>query len=374
MSVDLSTLSLYPATPEQKIEARRRTQHEWGRGLTLEEHLARDAAQEEMEGSLGGKFITWVLVPRESPTSMDIKCACETFARTGLVYEPSDNSTKTVPCYAIASVFTPAEHRGKGFARHMMRLMHWVLADESFLPNDAFPSAKWGAPPPKVDGLRNGWFSALWSDVGTLYASCGPFPGQEGGWVIRGTTTALWDVHALPSLESDGAWTWLDNAGVSKLWEEDSELIRNELPASNHLSIAFTPEVGVASFQHRRLDIYLDKVKDRPQTWGVVSADRGTYATWTIDPRPPVVRMTITRLRTTRDAFPGVFAKVVELARRHDVKTIEVWGLSEELLAGAKELGAKVSEREEHLSAFKWYGKGTEEDIQWAFNERFAWC
>lgn len=58
-TTDLSTLSLFSATPEQIAEARRRTHNEWGKGLTLEEHLARYAGEDHLEGSRDGRFKTW---------------------------------------------------------------------------------------------------------------------------------------------------------------------------------------------------------------------------------------------------------------------------------------------------------------------------
>ncbi|KAJ7071595.1 hypothetical protein C8F01DRAFT_1111167 [Mycena amicta] len=377
MPFDLSTISVYPATHEQTIESRRRTQNEWSRGLTLEEHLARDAAQEHLEGSLGGRFMTWVLAPRDDPTTIDFKCACETFKRTGLVYNPSVGAIEEVTCYAIASLFTPADKRGQGFGRHMMSLLHWVLADETLLPARDFPVDKWGGPPPKVDGLRNGRFTALWSDVGDLYSTCGPFSAEEKGWVIRGISTIMWDVDEslfLNPIDPVSDWIRLDNAGVSKLWEADAETIHHDLTTGKQLSFAFQPSNGVASFQHRRLDMYLERLDNPPNTLGVISEDRQTYATWAIDPRPPVPRLVVTRLRAGAQGFESLVSKIFEVARKHDVKTIEIWGLSKELQNAARKLGARVYERDDHLPAFKWYGKEAEAEVAWAFNERFCWC
>lgn len=41
MSVDLSTLTLFPATPSQTTEARRRTLSEWGKGLAYSRAITR---------------------------------------------------------------------------------------------------------------------------------------------------------------------------------------------------------------------------------------------------------------------------------------------------------------------------------------------
>ncbi|KAK7064792.1 hypothetical protein R3P38DRAFT_58207 [Favolaschia claudopus] len=389
-SDDLSALSLFPATPDQITEARRRTHLEWGKGLTLEEHLTRDANQDQFEGSLDGRLIIWVLAPRNDPQTLNFKCACETyvrqrlFKRIGLVANAHNkNGVETVPCYGIASVFTPPENRGKGFARHMMRLLHWVIADEALLPLALFPAA-WGAPPPVVPGTRDGRFSALWSDVGEFYAACGPSPYQKG-WVVRGTATTLWEVDASTSLvsaaSSSGDWTWLDNAGLLKLWEEDAGEIRlamEKVPLSGGASFTYLPTRGVASFQHRRLDLFLQRMPSPPQTWGVSSASKSTYATWVIDPRKPATStLTVTRIHVADpvdQSFKDLLCKIFEIAKKHDVKRVEIWNLAAELQRLTEELGAKTFSREEHLPAFKWYGPESEEAVTWAFNERFCWC
>ncbi|KAJ7356660.1 hypothetical protein DFH08DRAFT_849653 [Mycena albidolilacea] len=373
-TTDLSTLSLFSATPEQIAEARRRTHNEWGKGLTLEEHLARYAGEDHLEGSRDGRFKTWVLAPRNDPHTLHFKCACETFKRTGLLVK--NKAAESVTCYGIASVFTPPENRGQGFARHMMRLLHWVIADEALLPSSGFP-AVWGAPPPKVEGARNGRFSALWSDVGQLYNSCGPAPDREG-WVTQGTATTVWEVEASPLFETTAPdWTWLDDAGVSALWEEDAEKIRSEMENSEHpgTSFAFLPNRGVASYQHRRLAIYFQRLATPPQTWGVASPDRSAYATWTIDPRHVPITLTVSRIRTDPQSFRDLVGKLLEVARKHDVKRVEMWNLPSELELLAGTLGATNYSRDlDHLPSFKIYGPESEAEMSWAFNERFCWC
>ncbi|KAJ6569531.1 hypothetical protein B0H19DRAFT_1209444 [Mycena capillaripes] len=372
MAVDFSTLSLFPATRAQITESRRRTLSDWGKGLTLEEHLAREISQDQLESSRDGRFITWVLAPRQDPQTLDFKCACETLKRTGLIVDPTKNkAAETVTCYAVASVFTPPENRGNGFARHMMRLVNWVVADESLLPPAEFPAA-WGAPPPKIEGTRDGHFSALWSDVGDLYRGCGPGP-DERGWVIRGTATTVWDVDASFIPNNTLEWTWLDDAGVSKLWEEDAETIRSEMEKSENpnVSFAFLPTHGVASFQHHRLEVYLQRLTTSPQIWGVTSPDHSTYATWMIDPRPPAPRtLTVTRIRADSQNFGELVGKILEVAQKNDVKRVEMWNLPSELEILAGTLSATTHSRKDHLPAFKWYGKESEEEVLWAFNER----
>ena len=56
---ELATLSLYPATEEQTLASRKRTFPQWGRGLTIEQYLTRDAQLDVQEHATGGKLTTW---------------------------------------------------------------------------------------------------------------------------------------------------------------------------------------------------------------------------------------------------------------------------------------------------------------------------
>lgn len=62
MTVLLSSLSLFPATLEQKLETRQRSYPHWGRGLTQEQYLARDAQLDPQEHAADGKLTTWSVI------------------------------------------------------------------------------------------------------------------------------------------------------------------------------------------------------------------------------------------------------------------------------------------------------------------------
>jgi hypothetical protein len=63
--------------------------------------------------------------------------------------------------------------------------------------------------------------------------------------------------------------------------------------------------------------------------------------------------------------------KLLEVARKHDVKRMEMWNLPSELELLAGTLGATNYSRDvEHLPSFKIYGPESEAEMSWAFNER----
>jgi len=256
-----------------------------------------------------------------------------------------------------------------------MRLLHWVLADDSFLP-ERFPD-KWGAPPLRVSQAGDGKFSALWSDVGRkIYEGCGPTK-EEIGWIVREPNSTIWDVpHESESVNFD-SWSWLDEDEVSKLWEKDADTIEHGVapdPSSKY-SFAFLPNRGLAAFQHWRMAPYLDKSL-KTRHWGVWSNTiPDTFATWTFEVRPPNPKtLFVTRLSCRPENFRFLFSALTEAARKHDMEKLEVCNLPRDLHSEASAVGGITFERDAHLSSFKWYGPENPHDITWLLNEGYCWC
>ncbi|KAG6836988.1 hypothetical protein H0H93_016692 [Arthromyces matolae] len=363
----LSSLSLFPATPEQTLESRRRSAVEWGIGRTLEEYLARDDFTDQQEVARNGKLITWVLAPRNDPTTSDFLCSCETFRREGLVSSPSNPQPKKVTCYGVASVFTPARFRGNGYAKHMMRLVHWVIADASLLPPN-FPH-EWGAPPPRVAHAGDGWFSTLWSDIGPdFYRQCGPTKETEG-WEVRSPLSTFWNVESITSTPGTASWTLLDEFGNVKLWEDDTKNIMHTLsPVNGHkVTFAILPSCGVAAFQHwRNIDILKKSGFTLTEPLGIFG-DAVTFATWTFDIMAKT--LLVTRLSSPTVKFANLLTAIALIAQKHGMERIEVYNLPDTLQSEASRLNATTVERKGHLSSFKWYGEEAYDQVAWVLNE-----
>ncbi|KAG6919529.1 hypothetical protein DXG01_005119 [Tephrocybe rancida] len=301
--------------------------------------------------------------------SLDFLCSCKTFRRDGLVRYRSDANPKEVACYGIATLFTPARFRGKGYAGHMMRLLHWVTADASLLPA-VFPDT-WGAPPARVARAGDGWFSALWSDVGAdYYKRCGPTKDQDG-WIARDPVSTTWNVSQISLSPDTTNWTMLDEAGVLKLWDDDANSIAREFRVQDYkVSFSFLPHKGVAAYQHsRNRDILAKDVSPPIQHWGII-ANPDTFATWTFEVRPGPKTLLITRLKCSPADFDKLLSKVMSIARAHGMEKIEVYNLSDNLQSAGIRLGGTTAQRGEHMSAFKWYGAEDPREVEWLLNER----
>jgi hypothetical protein len=60
--VAFSELTLVKATPEQAVEASRRSFVQWSRGMKMEEYLERDKVMSLHEHARDGKLIAWYIM------------------------------------------------------------------------------------------------------------------------------------------------------------------------------------------------------------------------------------------------------------------------------------------------------------------------
>lgn len=385
--MDLSSLTLFPATPEQVQVSRRRTWPQWGGKLTEEQYIEKSRLMDVMEHAANSKLITWILAPRDDPTSLDFMCSCETYRRRGLVQYRGSNERKSeiqeVVCYGIASVCTPLDKRGRGYASHMMRLLHWVLSGRGAGYNlPEFP-IEWGQPPPEVEQAGKGLFSVLYSDIGEFYQKTGPGLVESGGWETRDAVSTVWEVPQEPlDLQSNPGFTWLKREDIDQLWAKDVELIKGSISDMPTLTgwtafVSFLPDEGVASFQFHRSIVGTED----PVSLDIFGVERNhtnvgqpTYAVWSVDMHPLPPTLIVIRLHATEKTFPDLIQKIQGAARRHGIARMEIWNLPKDLVDLATPLGGKTFERDEHLPAIKWYGKGDTTSIRWVFNEKFCWC
>lgn len=304
---------------------------------------------------------------------------------------PTPSSTRKVEevfSYAVASVFTPVEKRGRGFASHMMKLLHWVLAPRHTLPKK-FPPL-WGSPPKAPEWAGNAQFSVLYSDIGPrFYFHCGP-DGGKTGWKVTGATHTIWDVASIqgvaqtfsqPNLE----WLWLSTEQCITLWASDLPLVHRDLQniaSKVALAFAFQPSDGTSIWNVYKTMCFTHELKPYlpSDTWGVLltrgatsGTEPPTFATWIYDFRSNPRTLIVTRLRVTKSMFKPLFAKIHETALRQQIGRIEMWDLSDEFVAGPcsmRETGGQTLPRQDHLPAVKWYGDVDETKLDWMYNER----
>jgi hypothetical protein len=307
------------------------------------------------------------------------------------IYRPA--LTTAIPCvgYGIASVFTPPQNRRKGYAKHMMRLLHWVLAPETALPHSSFPP-EWGEPPIRPSLAGDALFSVLYSDVGEdMYRSCGPMP-SDIGWSTSSPVSTTVLTAALAEHLSSAALTgpavdmeWIYEHTAIDIWERDSDAMRADLEAFSNKeenrgrsALCILPSRGTAAFLNRRAAInpfVSQQYTNNP--WGVLARNvpgKLAFATWAPDPQntplPDPQTLVVTQLRSDAEQLPFILQSIIDVIRGLEIKLqkIEIWDLPKELEALATSLSGITGSRKEHLSSIKVYRGGRE--WEWLFNEK----
>lgn len=237
--VDFAQYTIVPALTElQQVKHWRAAHLPWGRGRTWEEYHAASKRDAELLTAAGHAFVTWLLVRRDD-TEGPIYSACETHRRQAFMRRQKSAVVEHVTTYGVAAVVTPPEQQRKGYATHMLRLLHYVIAVRAYLP--PFPPA-WGAPPtiPEsiAQNLPRAWASVLWSDMGSKFYPRCTIGLDRPGWTGAAYSTEL-------------KWTLKRDDGLSTspwrvLYPSDLPRITQHLTAKRKQNLALMEE-GKAS-------------------------------------------------------------------------------------------------------------------------------
>ncbi|TXT13939.1 uncharacterized protein COLE_00132 [Cutaneotrichosporon oleaginosum] len=337
--------------------------------------------------------LTWALVPRSDPDTENILCGCETYVRPAIYLPPGASEPVDCISYGVACVYTNAAHRGYGYARHMMRLLHYILAPPATLP--PFPSA-WGAPPAIPQGMQNAAFSVLYSGVGEeFYAKCTKGE-HEPGYIRENLVIRQWNIKPSCGLHDQEGWTWLRRADLPAWEKEASRRIRRDLCKEGDerkIRLAILPDPGCFEVHAVRYEVIPGA---RPEaTNGLVLAEvdgERPFFTYSIKPGPrkkwsakeessPEVETTAapdveTSTRpydphacdriVIMHATPGVpWHAVVAAATREGVTRIEAW----QGYGWDEEAGGAVRLPEENLPCLAVYG-WRDDEVEWEFDEK----
>ncbi|KAG5356807.1 Lysine acetyltransferase [Yarrowia sp. C11] len=162
-------MSLKEITSPEEIRDTRSFSHlEWGAFLSVEDYTRREEVVLGHTPMCKNRLKSWGLYIEDGTRV----AACETLERPALV-QHKDGKLKATSTFSIGAVFTPKEHRGKGYASIMMRQMASGIPFKPTLSDAEIIKATGVS---DVDqSLR---VTPLWSDVGTFY--------EKFGWI--GTT------------------------------------------------------------------------------------------------------------------------------------------------------------------------------------------
>ncbi|KXN71309.1 hypothetical protein CONCODRAFT_84787 [Conidiobolus coronatus NRRL 28638] len=202
---------------------------EWARGLSVEGYKQRETTLSKTKFAADG-FIVWCLVPSSNPTTLDILSHCESYSRPGIVYEKDTNETRHVTCASICSVFTPNEHRGKGYCSTMFKLLEQEYRKLGLV------------------------FDILYSDIGKYYERFDYLPYSESEVVLNSSDNCSSEnlKNLITPLDRE-QYIPIFNQIVANL---DSDLVEHVKNSSSEYGFLLTPTVEALEWHWGRQDIY----------------------------------------------------------------------------------------------------------------------
>lgn len=345
--------------------------------------------------------------------TVEINVECFRYRRHAFLKKKGSEQVERVVTYGVQSVVTPVHHHralfcaqrvryctdqlGKGYARHLLKLLHYVIASPDALP--PFPSA-WGAPPAELDpSLRKAIPYAtaafLWSDVGpTFYEKC-TIGEQLPGYVMEEDKNRALVWKVLPST-GEGAhgksdWEWLYESDVPDVTKTFSKVVQNDVSRVSSTSRAVIrtdpANEGTLSFLPLRAfsQASLDPEVRKKHPFGLRRKNvNGDDTIVLLTPGLGAIygRLCITIHHNLEpDHLPSLLAKMDELAPSRGTKEGQIWGLDpQEKLAkafvGMKERDADVHIRKgigAHLCAVASYLPNGER-VDFQDSQIWNWC
>lgn len=267
--------------------------------------------------------------------------------------------------YTIAAVFCPEENRGKGYARQMLKLVHYAVGDPAGLP--PWPGA-WGAP--LAESLADAKFSVLYSAIGdTFYGTCriGDGPASRVGWVEHPQDTRTWTIQVQPgsAIVNDGLWEWLGRGDTVKLEEELAQRFREDLPKQGDPSktrVAILPG-GMMDYQiWRFLEMWPDFAS--PRFGCILPPDangRRPLFTYTAVASGPDAPQTLEIMHVQQ---PVPWKAIRAAAVHHGADKVKIWT---DFDGWDKEEGGVSVEKNEDCPSIAEYGLGS---VDWQFNDK----
>lgn len=381
---DSPHLLLTPATPEERIAVLKLNSVAWKGPLSVDAYIAREdhLLQQQLTRS---RLTVWVLVDRRDPPNQrTIYASCETYKKRALL--AFRGCVEDVPTHGIGSVYCRPEFRGTGFAKRMMeelvgRLETWQTGDEK-------------------EGRKREVFSVLFSDIGkTFYAQFGwkafpsshvaLFPIDERMFAqeVRGA-----HLPATRDLSTVDAHSCMCNEQVAQRQREQLRVASEKSPGAK---VAINPDFDHLVWHWAREEFYAERLrpeKGKPSIKGAGNDSVCVYCAWNRNFGETPEENTLFILRWTYDepttpaqmqatieAMAALLRRAQREAHEWNMARVEFWNPAPMMQKAVSLLDptAEVIHREkDSIASLRWTGaeQGLGDDVEWLWNEKYAWC
>jgi len=375
-----SDLILVPATPEEYIECVRLNSTAWKGPLSQELYVEREKHLLNQNLTKNGGLTCWVLVNRNEPAGCRvIFAACESLQKRAFI--AYGGRVEDVLSHGIGGVYVRSEFRGKGYAGRMMeelgkKLETWQAGNEL---------------------RKKPLFSILFSDIGkTFYARFGWIPFKSSDITLSPISpNEVKNRVSLPTTKSMSTEDIKESMCSDIAIRKQRDLLRVASEKFPGVKVAVVPNYEHMVWHWAREEFYAKQNilnKPSPVVKGAGVDSRNVYCTWTRtvgetpnsrtlhilrwmyeEPKSPVEE------KETVEAMAAVIQRAQIEAYEWEMKDVQFWNPTPLLEQAARMLDPNISIKnrdESNIASLKWNGPevGLSSDVDWMFNEKYAWC
>ena len=395
------TLALVPATPAERLAVLNINSTAWKGPLSVTDYIAREdhLLKQQLTGS---RLTCWILVDRVQPVdNRTILSSCETFEKDGLV--AFNGGVERVPTYGVGSVFCREAFRGLGYAKRMIVELSRVFDGKKKVVDGVDGGNGVNGTDKDQDKKTKPLFTVLFSDIGKkFYAQFGwkPFPSAHVSLPSIDETEFKRDLPGgdLPLAQtSDLTATDVRNAMCS---EEVAQRQREALRVASEkfpgtAKVAIEPDYDHFCWHWAREEFYSERLrpdKGQPLVKGAGNDAVGVYCAWNRnfgeksdentlfilrwtydDPKTPA------QTQATIEAMAAILRRAQREAHEWGMARVEFWNPAPLMQKAVSLLDptVQVVHREANcIASLRWTGgeKGLGDDVEWYWNEKYAWC
>ncbi|EEH06784.1 conserved hypothetical protein [Histoplasma capsulatum G186AR] len=380
---DSADLTLVVPTPAERIECLKANSREWKGVLDADQYVQRENHLMNQDMTKDGAMTLWILVDRHlPPDNRPILSSCESFSKRAWLAH--DGKVEQILAHGVGSVFSKPEFRRRGYAGRMIselakRLDTWQQEDSV---------------------RKRGVFSVLYSDIGkSFYAERGwkAFPSShislppvfkdKGKQSVSGV-----DLGMAGEMQADDVRRLMCSDAALEKYQQ---ILREASHNSKRAKVAFVPDYAALSWHWAREEFYskiLFPGKGEPKVKGACVESRKVFICWNRNFGNTEKDNVLFILRTLYEEprSPAEEKAVVEAlaaalycaqleAHEWGRSRVDIWNPTPVVEKAVKMLSptAQIEHREQtSICSLKWNGKqlGLGEDVDWYWNEKYAWC
>ena len=361
------------ATPAQRTLTWELNGASWAPPLTIAQYLTRELTLSTTALSANRGTRYYILHAASSPST--ILSACEVTSKRALVKSSAaagDGAVREVRAYAIASVFTAPEHRGRGLAGYLLRCVQR-----------------------EVDGEGGAECGVLYSDIGRVFYTKLGWKDYRSAQVALKLEEGFGDVLAAAGRGGGEPEVVMVTEGeVEELCARDEARQRERLEGlvvgEGETHVAFVPESRQMAWHFARDGYVAGVMRDGREVVnrGARTADGASWLYWDHDLREKklkVLRIVVTATdgKTAVSHVKALLRAALAEARDWDLPKVLVWSPGSDVCVAATELWQEArdklqvvfDERQDgSIPSLRWRDGKDAGTVVWEDNEYFAWC